>query len=137
MRHLLFLTFIYFLFIPNLFARSAPDSFADLVEELIPSVVSIASKTIIKEQYQQPLPRFPEGSPFDEFFKDFFDKEQRKSPSQRPMYGLGSGFIIDSAGIGVTNNHVIEGADEITIIMFDQKEYKAELLGRDPRGDWD
>ena len=135
MRNLLFLTIIYFLFVPNLFARSAPDSFADLVEELIPSVVSIASKTIIKEKYQQPLPRFPEGSPFDEFFKDFFDREQPKSPSQRPMYGLGSGFIIDSAGIVVTNNHVIEGADEITIIMFDQEEYKAELLGRDPKGD--
>ena len=135
MRNLLFLTIIYFLFSPNLFARSAPDSFADLVEGLIPSVVSIASKTIIKEKYQQPLPRFPEGSPFDEFFKDFLEREQRKSPSQRPMYGLGSGFIIDSAGIVVTNNHVIEGADEITIIMFDQEEYKAELLGRDPKGD--
>ena len=135
MRSLLFLTIFYFLFIPNLFARSAPDSFADLVEELIPSVVSIASKTIFKEQYQQPLPRFPEGSPFDDFFKDFFENEQRKSPSQRPMYGLGSGFIIDSAGIIVTNNHVIEGADEITIIMFDQEKYKAELLGRDPKGD--
>ena len=135
MRNLLFLTIIYFLFVPNLFARSAPDSFADLVEELIPSVVSIASKTMIKEQYQQPLPRFPEGSPLDEFFKDFYDREQRKSPSLRPMYGLGSGFIIDPAGIVVTNNHVIEGADEITIIMFDQEEYKAELLGRDPKGD--
>jgi serine protease Do len=90
---------------------------------------------MIKEQYQQPLPRFPEGSPLDEFFKDFYDREQRKSPSLRPMYGLGSGFIIDPAGIVVTNNHVIEGADEITIIMFDQEEYKAELLGRDPKGD--
>jgi len=135
MRNLLFLPIIFFLFVPNLFARSAPNSFADLVEELIPSVVSIASKTIIKEQYQQPLPQFPEGSPFDEFFKDFFDQEQRKPQSQRPMYGLGSGFIIDSSGIVVTNNHVIEGADEITIIMFDQEEYKAELLGRDPKGD--
>ncbi len=135
MRNLLFLTIIYFLFVPNLFARSTPDGFADLVEELIPSVVSIASKTIIKEQYQQPLPRFPEGSPLDEFFKDFYDREQRKSPSLRPMYGLGSGFIIDPIGIVVTNNHVIEGADEITIIMFDQEEYKAELLGRDPKGD--
>ena len=135
MRNLLYFTILYFLFVPNLFAKSAPDSFADLVEELIPTVVSIASKTIIKEQYQQPLPQFPEGSPFDEFFKDFFDNEQRQTPSQRPMYGLGSGFIIDSAGIVVTNNHVIEGADEITIIMFDQEEYKAELLGRDPKGD--
>jgi serine protease Do len=135
MRNLLFLTIIYFLFSSNHFAKSAPDSFADLVEELIPSVVSIASKTTIKEQYQQSLPRFPEGSPFDKFFKDFYDQEQRKPPLQRPMYGLGSGFIIDSAGIVVTNNHVIEGADEITNIMFDNEEYKAELLGRDPKGD--
>ncbi len=135
MRNLLSITIIYFLFTPNLFARSAPDSFADLVEELIPSVVSIASKTIIKERYQEPRPRFPEGSPFDEFFKDFFDNEQHQYLSERPMYGLGSGFIIDSTGIVVTNNHVIEGADEITIIMSDQEEYKAELLGRDPKAD--
>ena len=135
MRNLLYFTILYFLFIPNLFARSAPNSFADLVEELVPSVVSIASKTIIKEQFQQPMPQFPEGSPFDEFFKDFFDNQQRQSPSQRPMYGLGSGFIIDSSGIVVTNNHVIEGADEITIITSDQKEFKAELLGRDPKAD--
>jgi len=135
MRNLLYFIIFYFLFIPNLFARSAPNSFADLVEELIPSVVSIASKTIIKEQPQQPMPQFPEGSPFDDFFKDFFDNQQRQSPSQRPMYGLGSGFIIDSSGIVVTNNHVIEGADEITIITSDQKEFKAELLGRDPKAD--
>ncbi len=135
MKNLLYFTILYFLFIPNLFARSAPNSFADLVEELVPSVVSIASKTIIKEQPKQPMPQFPEGSPFDEFFKDFFDNQQRQSPSRRPMYGLGSGFIIDSSGIVVTNNHVIEGADEITIITSDQKEFKAELLGRDPKAD--
>ena len=116
-------------------AKGVPDSFADLVEELIPSVVSIASTTIVKNQNNQPIPRFPEGSPFDEFFKDYFDNEQRKSPSQRPMIGLGSGFIIDKSGIIVTNNHVIEGADEITVIMHDQKEFKAELLGRDPKAD--
>ena len=74
MRNLLSLTIIFFLSATNLSARSAPDSFADLVEVLIPSVVSIASKTIMKQQYQQPVPRFPEGSPFDEFFKDFFDR---------------------------------------------------------------
>jgi serine protease Do len=81
------------------------------------------------------MPKFPEGSPFDEFFKDYFENEKRNSPSQRPMVGLGSGFIIDKAGIIVTNNHVIEGADEITVIMHDQKEFKAELLGRDPKAD--
>ena len=127
---------IFFVFVLNSFSiKSAPDSFADLVEELIPAVVSIASTTIVKNQNTQPMPRFPEGSPFDEFFKDYFENEKRNSPSQRPMVGLGSGFIIDKEGIIVTNNHVIEGADEITVIMHDQKEFKAELLGRDPKAD--
>jgi len=115
--------------------NALPDSFADLVEELIPSVVSIASTTMVKNNNQQSMPRFPEGSPFDEFFKDYFDKEQRQYPSQRPMIGLGSGFIFDKSGIIITNNHVIEGADEISVIMSDQKEFSAELLGRDPKAD--
>jgi len=115
---------------------SIPESFADLVESLSPAVVSIASTTDVRNSSQQELiPRFPEGSPFDEFFKDYFDREQRRSPSQRPMIALGSGFIIDTNGIIVTNNHVIEGADEITVILNDQTEYSAILLGRDPKAD--
>jgi len=115
--------------------RAAPDSFADLVEDLVPAVVSIASTTIVKMEQEQTIPKFPEGSPFDEFFRDYFNREQRRSPSQRPLVGLGSGFVIDETGIIVTNNHVIENADEISVIMFDQKEYIAELLGRDPKAD--
>ena len=116
--------------------KAYTDSFADLVENLSPAVVSIASTTIItNNNSQNQMPQFPEGSPFDEFFKDYFDNERRNSPSQRPMTGLGSGFIIDKAGIIVTNNHVIEGADEITVIMSDQTEFTAELLGRDPKAD--
>tara|TARA_Y100001970_G_scaffold284662_1_gene402509 strand:+ start:349 stop:1743 length:1395 start_codon:yes stop_codon:yes gene_type:complete len=116
--------------------KAYTDSFADLVENLSPAVVSIASTTIVKNNNSQnQIPQFPEGSPFDEFFKDYFDNERRNSPSQRPMTGLGSGFIIDKAGIIVTNNHVIEGADEITVIMSDQTEFTAELLGRDPKAD--
>ena len=83
--------FLFFLFFTSSFsARAVPDSFADLIEDLIPTVVSIASTTIVKKdpQYDQSAPRFPEGSPFDEFFKEYFDNEQRKSPSQRPMVGL-------------------------------------------------
>ena len=114
---------------------TAPDSFADLVDDLIPAVVSIASTTIVKMEQEQTIPKFPEGSPFDEFFRDYFNREQRRSPSQRPLVGLGSGFVIDEIGIIVTNNHVIENADEISVIMFDQKEYIAELLGRDPKAD--
>lgn len=130
--HFYFLTLVTFI---SLSAKAVPDSFADLVEELIPSVVSIASTTIIKNQNNQTMPRFPEGSPFDEFFKEYYDKDQKNTPSQKPMVGLGSGFIIDKSGIIVTNNHVIEGADEITVIMHDQKEFKAVLLGRDPKAD--
>jgi len=116
--------------------KAYTDSFADLVENLSPAVVSIASTTIVtNNNSQNQLPQFPEGSPFDEFFKDYFDNERRNSPSQRPMTGLGSGFIIDKEGIIVTNNHVIEGADEITVIMSDQTEFTAELLGRDPKAD--
>ena len=126
--------FVSFLFVnKDALSKSAPESFADLVENLIPGVVSIASKTIPKEQLQQPMPRFPEGSPFDDFFKEYFDKENRQT--QRPMIGLGSGFIIDKSGIVITNNHVIEGADEINIIMSDQREFEAKLLGRDPKAD--
>tara|TARA_B100000674_G_scaffold403483_1_gene349644 strand:- start:705 stop:2063 length:1359 start_codon:yes stop_codon:yes gene_type:complete len=112
---------------------AVPESFADLVEKLSPSVVSIASTTIVDNNSQNQIPQFPEGSPFDEFFKDYFDRDQRRS--QRPMTGLGSGFIISNDGIIVTNNHVIEGADEITVILSDESEYSAELLGRDPKAD--
>ena len=130
----IYLTLIVVFITLKSFIISAHESFAELVDDLIPAVVSIASKTIIEEQLRQPLPQFPEGSPFDEFFKDFFDREQQ-TPSERPLIGLGSGFIIDKSGIVVTNNHVIEGADEITIIMADKTVFTAELLGRDPKAD--
>ena len=127
--------FIIFFFYSK-FLLAIPDSFADLVEDLSPSVVSIASTTILKNNNSQDqIPQFPEGSPFDEFFKEYFDRNQRRSPSERPMVGLGSGFIIDKNGIIVTNNHVIEGADEISVVLYNQKEFKAELLGRDPKAD--
>ena len=129
------LVFLFFFINTNL-VQALPSSFADLVETLSPAVVSIASTTIVKNtNSQKEMPQFPEGSPFDEFFKEYFDNERRNSPSQRPMTGLGSGFIIERTGIIVTNNHVIEGADEITVIMSDQSEFTAELLGRDPKAD--
>lgn len=128
--------FILFIITFSNLSNSHPSSFADLVENLSPAVVSIASTTIVKNNNSQnQMPQFPEGSPFDEFFKDYFENERRNSPSERPMTGLGSGFIISTDGIIVTNNHVIEGADEITVIMANQKEFTAELLGRDPKAD--
>ena len=130
MKKYILLSFLILIFKP---VYALPESFADLVEKLSPSVVSIASTTIIENNSQNQIPQFPEGSPFDEFFKDYFDRDQRRS--QRPMTGLGSGFIISEEGIIVTNNHVIEGADEITVILSDETEYTAELLGRDPKAD--
>ncbi len=130
MRKSLLIIFLLLIYKP---AYSVPESFADLVEKLSPSVVSIASTTIIENNPQNQIPQFPEGSPFDEFFKDYFNRDQKRS--QRPMTGLGSGFIISEEGIIVTNNHVIEGADEITVILYDETEHKAQLLGRDPKAD--
>ena len=130
MKKIIF-SFFFILFVK--YAHAVPESFADLVENLTPSVVSIASTTIIENNTQNQIPQFPEGSPFDDFFKEYFDRDQRRS--QRPMTGLGSGFIISNDGIIVTNNHVIEGADEITVILHDETEFTAELLGRDPKAD--
>ncbi|GIK98412.1 MAG: serine protease [Alphaproteobacteria bacterium] len=107
-------------------ARSAPESFADLAEKLLPSVVNIAST----QKVQDGIP----DEELDEFFKDFFDRQQREGAPRRAT-SLGSGFIIDSSGYIVTNNHVIAEADEITIRLHDDREFKATLVGRDDKTD--
>ena len=117
-------------------SRGVPDGFADLAERLLPSVVNISTtqvqKTADKDGPQ--LPRFPEGSPFQDFFKEFFDRQQRGAP-QRRATSLGSGFIISKDGFVVTNNHVIAEADEITVTLHDDTRLKAKLIGRDPKTD--
>ena len=126
--------FIFFITEINLVsAKNVPDSFADIINPLLPSVVSIASTTIVEEKKQQ-MPQFPEGSPLEDFFKEYFD-ELDQGTQKRPLIGLGSGFIIDDSGIVVTNNHVIEGADEIKIIMENGDEFEASIIGRDPKAD--
>jgi serine protease Do len=83
-----------------------------------------------------PLPEFPPGSPFEEFFRDFFDREQRPNRvPRRESFSLGSGFVVDPEGYVVTNNHVIAEADEITVIFADDREYPADVVGRDPKTD--
>jgi len=85
------------------------------------------------------MPQLPPGSPFEEFFEEFFKKNGRGAPgdehSSRRVNSLGSGFIIDASGIVVTNNHVIADADEITVILNDGSKLKAELIGRDKKVD--
>ena len=111
-------------------AADRPDSFADLAERLSPAVVNISTSTVIKDDNGPSLPRFPEGSPFEDFFKEFEDKGQ-----SRRTQSLGSGFIIDASGIVVTNNHVIENADKISVILANDEVFEAELVGRDQKTD--
>jgi serine protease Do len=128
-------------------ARPAPDSFADLAEKLLPSVVNISTTQNVKadqkaDKATPDMPQFPPGSPFEEFFKDFFNRNNphgggpgRPQAETRKATSLGSGFIIDSAGYVVTNNHVIADADSITVILHDDTNLKAELVGRDTKTD--
>ena len=113
-------------------ARGAPDSFADLVEKLLPAVVNISTTQQIRRSAQQRF-ELPPGSPFEDFFKDFFERGQGSQPM--PITSLGSGFVIDPSGIIVTNNHVIAGADKITINLANGTSLKAEVIGHDSKTD--
>jgi len=124
----IFLFFIIFN-ISSVYAKSAPDSFADLAEKLMPSVVNISTTQTVKtNSNSNPFPfKFPPGSPFGEMFKDF----ENQQPTERKASALGSGFIIKEEGVVITNNHVIANAEDILVRVGD-KEYKAKLVGADP-----
>jgi serine protease Do len=110
-------------------AKSAPESFADIAERLMPSVVNISTTQTIKTS-TNPFPfEFPPGSPFEDLFKEF------NTPQERQATSLGSGFIIDKKGLVITNNHVIEGAEDIFVRVNGDKEYKAKIIGADPLSD--
>jgi serine protease Do len=112
-----------------------PPSFADIVDPLLPAVVNISTSTEMSKEKIPELPDIPEGHPYHDFFKHFFEEHYSKTP--RKTTALGSGFIIDAAGYVVTNNHVIAEADEITVTLHDKDktEFKAKVVGRDPRSD--
>ena len=112
----------------SLNAKSAPDSFADLAEKLMPSVVNISTTQTVKTTSNQFPFKFPPGSPFEDMFNEF------QAPTERKASSLGSGFIIDKNGTVVTNNHVIAGAEDI-LVKLGNKEYKAKVLGSDPYAD--
>ncbi|MEX2454297.1 MAG: trypsin-like peptidase domain-containing protein, partial [Rhodospirillaceae bacterium] len=121
-------------------ARTAPESFADLAERLLPAVVNISTTQAARpngEEGGPPMPQFPPGSPFEEFFKEFFERQQQqpRDQPQRRATSLGSGFVIDPTGYVVTNNHVIAEADEITVTLHDDSKLVAKLVGRDAKTD--
>ena len=117
-------------------ARAVPTSFADLAERLSPAVVNISTSQTVKRPNIGPkIPELPQGSPFEEFFKEFFDKRGGQGPSSRKVQSLGSGFVIDAKGFIVTNNHVIENADEIVVNFANGDSLDAELVGTDPKTD--
>ncbi len=125
-------TIVYIIFLSltftNLNSKPVPESFADLAEGLMPSVVNISTTQTIKTSNRQLPFQFPPGSPFEEMFKDFQQPRERKASS------LGSGFIIDKNGTVVTNNHVIANAEDI-LVKVGSKEYKAKVIGADPYAD--
>jgi len=140
-------------------ARAGGESFADLAAQLLPAVVNISSTQKADARADRDagpeVPQFPPGSPFEQFFRDFLDRNKpgqgrRGGPQQGPQQGprgdgprgdgegavsLGSGFIIDPAGYIVTNNHVIDGADKISVTLQDNTTLRATLIGRDDKAD--
>jgi serine protease Do len=115
----------------------APGSFADLVERVGPSVVNI--KVTKVEKVGGPGFMGPEGlgpdSPFGDFFEKFFGGQMPQMPREYRQQGAGSGFIISKDGLIVTNNHVVEGAKELTVTLANKQEYPAKIIGRDPKTD--
>ena len=127
---LLFLSiFFSFSFSIHSYSQSVPESFADLAERLMPSVVNISTtQTVVTNNNPFPF-TFPPGSPFEDMFREFGTPQERKSSA------LGSGFIIDEKGLVVTNNHVIQDAEDILVIVNGDQEFKAKVIGADPLSD--
>ncbi|OWO96043.1 serine protease [Rhizobium esperanzae] len=115
---------------------NGPASVADLAEGLLDAVVNISTSQNVKDdEGVGPAPRAPDGSPFQEFFNDFFNKQQGNKGPNHNVSSLGSGFVIDPAGYIVTNNHVIEGADDIEVNFANGSKLKAKLIGTDTKTD--
>ena len=125
--------------VPSLYAqgRVGPQSVAPIAEKLIDAVVNISTSQTMKGSQGVPLPNVPKGSPFEEFFEDFFNRKGGRQQSDRKVSSLGSGFVVDAnEGLVVTNNHVIDGADEIVVNFSDGSKLKVDkVLGKDTKTD--
>ena len=125
---------------PPAHARGTPDGFADLAARLLPAVVNISTTSISKRAsnpnpgQRRRMPNLPPGSPFEEFFKDFMERNRPPGGARRAT-SLGSGFIIDKSGIVITNNHVIANAEKIKVILKDGTRLDAKVIGRDAKTD--
>ncbi|HEY9038939.1 MAG TPA: DegQ family serine endoprotease [Roseovarius sp.] len=114
-------------------AHARPESFADLAQKFSPAVVNITTSTTVA-QGAGPVPMVPDGSPFQDFFRQFRDQGEGGERPRRSS-ALGSGFVISEDGYIVTNNHVIESADEIIIEFYEGGELEAKVIGTDPKTD--
>jgi serine protease Do len=134
--HSIFILLVLLLVSPPALA-AGPESVANAAERLLPAVVNISTTQKVEGATGQvPMPNLPENSPFKEFFDDFFEKQQRDGEQpQRRLSSLGSGFVVDPSGVIVTNNHVIEGAEEIEAKFHDGSTLKAKLIGKDTKTD--
>lgn len=117
--------------------QNGPASVAPIAKKLVDAVVNISTSQTVKGPSGVPLPKVPKGAPFEDFFDDFFNKRGGVPNSDRKISSLGSGFVIDGKeGLIVTNNHVIEGAEEIEINFHDGSKLKVDkVLGRDTKAD--
>ncbi|MDB5652117.1 MAG: protease Do [Hyphomicrobiales bacterium] len=140
--------------VPMAHARGAPDSFADLAENVSSAVVNISASQTVEDK-RVGVPNLPPGTPFDDLFEEFFKRRQgqggpqgqqgqqgqnddgprQQGPRSRRSSSLGSGFVVDSSGIVITNNHVIADANDITVIFTDGQKLKAEIIGKDAKVD--
>src|SRR5665213_1628920 len=126
--------------VPAPAAARGPDGIADAAEAVIDAVVNISTKQTVDMSGGGAMPQLPPGSPFEEFFEEFFKNrrgggDKNGAPHPRRVNSLGSGFIIDPSGIVVTNNHVIADSDEVDVILNDGTNIKAEVIGKDTKTD--
>ena len=124
----------------NVPAGVMPQSFADLVAQVSPAVVNITTSAVVSRPTQQG-PAFPEGSPFGDMFRDFGfpgappGQQPFGAPTEQRSTALGSGFVVSADGLIVTNNHVIEGADEIEVEFYSGGRLAAKVIGTDENTD--